>query len=83
MAASESFTIRFPTGAWEVWVPTDGPAVGDVLLRQGTAWTVIEVSGTPGARVVTVERSPDVAAVTPHRTEQLRGEPSTDPDRRR
>ena len=59
MAASESITIRFPTGAWEIDMGVHVPAVGDMLVRQGTSWKVMEVSGPPGPRVVTVSRSPD------------------------
>ena len=42
--ASESITIRFPTGAWEYAVTNRVPDVGDTLVREGETWTVALVA---------------------------------------
>jgi hypothetical protein len=42
--ASESITIRFPSGAWEYVVTQRVPDVGDTLVREGETWTVALVA---------------------------------------
>ena len=42
--ASESITIRFPTGAWEYAVTNRVPDVGDTLVRDGETWNVALVA---------------------------------------
>ena len=42
--ASESLTIRFPSGAWEYVMTNRVPDVGDTLVRGGETWTVALVA---------------------------------------
>ena len=42
--ASESITIRFPTGAWEYAVTEHVPDVGDTIVRNGETWAVAHVA---------------------------------------
>jgi hypothetical protein len=42
--ASETITIRFPSGAWEYAVTERVPEVGDTLLRGGVTWNVALVA---------------------------------------
>ena len=41
--ASESITIRFPSGAWEYALTDRVPDLGDTLVRDGKTWNVAEV----------------------------------------
>jgi hypothetical protein len=57
--ASESITIRFPSGAWEYVMTQRLPEVGDTLERDGKTWMVARVTESrDGHRVVTMTRSP-------------------------
>jgi hypothetical protein len=57
--ASESITIRFPTGAWEYAMTQRVPEVGDTLERDGKTWMVARVTEPrDGHRVVTMTRGP-------------------------
>ena len=57
--ASESITIRFPSGAWEYVMTQRLPEVGDTLQRDGKTWMVARVTESrDGHRVVTMTRSP-------------------------
>ena len=57
--ASESITIRFPSGAWEYVMTQRLPEVGDTLEREGKTWMVARVTESrDGHRVVTMTRSP-------------------------
>ena len=42
--ASETITIRFPSGAWEYAVTERVPEVGDTLVREGETWNVALVA---------------------------------------
>ena len=42
--ASESITIRFPTGDWEYAVTERVPHLGDTLVRGGETWAVVYVA---------------------------------------
>ena len=42
--ASESITIRFPSGAWEYAMTERVPDVGDTLVREGETWNVALVT---------------------------------------
>jgi hypothetical protein len=42
--ASESITIRFPSGAWEYALTNRVPDLGDSLVRDGKTWDVVEVA---------------------------------------
>jgi hypothetical protein len=56
--ASESITIRFPSGAWEYVITNRVPDVGDTLLRNGETWAVALVAeSVDDHRVVIMERS--------------------------
>ena len=59
--ASESITIRFPSGAWEFSLTSKPPQVGDTLVRQGVTWVVAQVTESSGQQVVTMARAPEVA----------------------
>ena len=53
--ATESITIRFPSGAWEYVVTERVPDVGDTLVRDGKTWTVAGVTeSVDGHRVITM-----------------------------
>ena len=53
--ASESITIRFPSGAWEYVVTDRVPDAGDTIERDGTTWTVVGVTESEdGHRVITM-----------------------------
>jgi hypothetical protein len=41
--ASESITIRFPSGAWEYALTNRVPELGDSLVRDGKTWDVAQV----------------------------------------
>jgi hypothetical protein len=42
--ASESITIRFPSGAWEYAVTERVPELGDTLVRDEKTWVVASVT---------------------------------------
>ena len=42
--ASESLTIRFPSGAWEYVTTERVPNVGDTLVRDGEMWFVAGIT---------------------------------------
>ena len=53
--ATESITIRFPSGVWEYVVTERVPDVGDTLVRDGKTWTVAGVTESEdGHRVITM-----------------------------
>lgn len=53
--ASESLTIRFPSGAWEYATTERVPNVGDTLERDGTTWFVAGVTeSVDDHRVITM-----------------------------
>ena len=57
--ASESITIRFPSGAWEYVMTQRLPEVGDTLERDGKTWMVARVTESrDGHRVVTMTLGP-------------------------
>ena len=57
--ASESITIRFPSGAWEYVMTQRVPDVGDTLERNGKRWMVARVTEPrDGHRVVTMTLGP-------------------------
>lgn len=59
--ASESITIRFPSGAWEYRVTEHVPHLGDTLVRDGTTWVVAGVTESVDEhRVITMALLPDV-----------------------
>ena len=61
--ASESITIRFPTGAWEYVMTQRVPEVGDTLVREGETWNVALVSeSVDDPRVVIMALAPNVEA---------------------
>ena len=53
--ASESLTIRFPSGAWEYATTERVPNVGDTLVRDGETWFVAGVTeSVDDHRVITM-----------------------------
>ena len=57
--ASESITIRFPTGAWEYAVTDRLPDVGDTIVRDGETWAVAHVAEpVDDHRVIIMEPGP-------------------------
>jgi hypothetical protein len=59
--ASESITIRFPSGAWEYAVTDRVPDVGDTLVRDGETWNVALVAeSVDDHRVVIMALPPEV-----------------------
>ena len=57
--ASESITIRFPSGAWEYVTTERVPDVGDTLVRDGETWAVAHVAEPVDEhRVVIMELGP-------------------------
>ena len=57
--ASESITIRFPSGAWEYAVTERVPLVGDTLVRGEETWAVRHVAEpVDDHRVVIMELGP-------------------------
>ena len=58
--ASESITIRFPTGAWEYAVTDRLPDVGDTIVRDGETWAVAYVAEVvDDHRVIIMEPGPE------------------------
>lgn len=58
--ASESITIRFPSGDWEYVITDRLPDVGDTLIRDGETWAVALVAeSVDDHRVVIMERRPE------------------------
>jgi hypothetical protein len=57
--ASESITIRFPSGAWEYALTNRVPDLGDSLVRDGKTWDVAEVADSvDGHRVIIMALHP-------------------------
>jgi hypothetical protein len=57
--ASESITIRFPSGAWEYVMAERVPNVGDTLVRDEKTWIVAGVTeAVDGHRVVSMAAVP-------------------------
>ena len=53
--ASETITIRFPSGDWEYVMTERVPDAGDTLVRDGKTWTVVGVTESEdGHRVITM-----------------------------
>jgi hypothetical protein len=58
--ASESITIRFPSGAWEYVMTQRVPEVGDTLERDGKSWVVAGVTeAVDGHRVISMAQAPE------------------------
>ena len=58
--ASESITIRFPSGAWEYVMTQRVPEVGDTLERDGKSWVVARVTeAVDGHRVISMAPAPE------------------------
>ena len=58
--ASESITIRFPTGDWEYAVTERVPHIGDTLVRGEKTWAVRHVAEpVDDHRVVIMELGPE------------------------
>jgi hypothetical protein len=65
--ASESITIRFPSGAWEYAVTERVPEVGDTVVRDETTWTVALVAeSVDDHRVVIMALPPEVEKESSH-----------------
>jgi hypothetical protein len=65
--ASESITIRFPSGAWEYAMTERVPDVGDTLLREGETWNVALVAESmDDHRVVIMAPAPEVEKQSSH-----------------
>jgi hypothetical protein len=65
--ASESITIRFPSGGWEYAVTDRVPEVGDTLVRDETTWTVALVAeSVDDHRVVIMAVTPEVEKESSH-----------------
>jgi hypothetical protein len=59
--ASETLTIRFPSGAWEYVMTERVPDVGDTLVREGETWTVALVAeSVDDHRVIIMAPRPEV-----------------------
>jgi hypothetical protein len=57
--ASESITIRFPSGAWEYAVTERVPELGDTLVRDEKTWAVAAVAeSVDDHRVIIMALSP-------------------------
>ena len=65
--ASESITIRFPSGAWEYAVTERVPEVGDTLVRDEKTWAVAGVAeSVDDHRVITMALRPEVEKEPSH-----------------
>jgi hypothetical protein len=65
--ASESITIRFPSGAWEYAVTERVPEVGDTLVRDEKTWAVVAVAESVDEhRVIIMALSPEVEKESSH-----------------
>ena len=65
--ASESITIRFPSGAWEYAVTERVPEVGDTLVRDEKTWAVVAVAESLDAhRVITMALPPEIEKESSH-----------------
>jgi hypothetical protein len=65
--ASESITIRFPSGGWEYAVTERVPEVGDTLVRDETTWNVALVAeSVDDHRVVIMAPRPEVEKESSH-----------------
>ena len=65
--ASESITIRFPSGAWEYAMTKRVPDVGDTLVREGETWNVALVAeSVDDHRVVIMALAPEVEKERSH-----------------
>jgi hypothetical protein len=71
--ASESITIRFPSGAWEYAVTERVPELGDTLVRDEKTWAVAAVAeSVDDHRVITMALRPDVEKQPLHLTNSPR-----------
>ena len=65
--ASESITIRFPSGDWEYAVTERVPHIGDTLVRSGKTWAVAAVTASvDDHRVITMALPPEVEKESSH-----------------
>ena len=65
--ASESLTIRFPSGAWEYAKTERVPSVGDTLVRDGETWFVAGVTeSVDDHRVITMGPRPEAEKEPSH-----------------
>ncbi len=65
--ASESLTIRFPSGAWEYATTERVPNVGDTLVRDGETWFVAGVTeSVDDHRVITMAPRAEVEKEPSH-----------------
>ena len=65
--ASESITIRFPSGAWEYAVTERVPEVGDTLVRDEKTWAVVAVAESVDEhRVISMALLPEVEKESSH-----------------
>jgi hypothetical protein len=65
--ASESITIRYPSGAWEYVLTDRVPDVGDTLIRDGETWAVALVAeSVDDHRVVVMELRPEIGTQPSH-----------------
>ena len=65
--ASESITIRFPSGAWEYAVTERVPEMGDTLVRDEKTWAVVAVTESVDEhRVIIMALPPDVEKESSH-----------------
>ena len=65
--ASESITIRFPSGAWEYAVTERVPEVGDNLVREEKTWAVVAVAESVDEhRVITMALPTEVEKESSH-----------------
>jgi len=64
--ASETITIRFPSGAWEYVMTDRVPSVGDTLVHGGETWSVALVAEpVDDHRVVIMGPPPEVEKPPP------------------
>jgi hypothetical protein len=65
--ASESITIRFPSGAWEYAVTERVPEIGDTLMRDEKTWAVAAVTeSVDDHRVIIMALPPEVEKESSH-----------------
>ena len=65
--ATESLTIRFPSGAWEYVLADRVPDLGDTLVREGQTWTVAHVAeSVDDHRVIIMQLRPEGAVPPAH-----------------
>ena len=67
LVASESITIRFPSGAWEYALTERVPEVGDTLVRDEETWAVAAVAESVDEhRVIIMALPPEVEKESSH-----------------